>query len=269
MHVIFLWKKFLKRVIKLKSYKGYLIDLDGTIFKGTKVIPGVKQFMAKLISRNLPYVFITNNSALTAELLVDRLSKMGISARKENILTSSIATAKYIKQTSAAAKCYMIGEVGLRHALEEEVIEITNEAITHVVMGIDRKINYEKLALAADFVRKGATFISTNKDLSIPSDNGIKPGNGAFTSVVSLSSGVEPLFMGKPARSMIEIGLDMLDCTADEVLLIGDNYFTDIKGGIHAEVDTAFVLTGIGKKTDIDESSEPTYILTDLLEYEF
>src|SRR5690625_8027205 len=88
-------------------------------------------------------------------------------------------------------------------------------------MGIDKQINYQKLASAADFVRKGATFISTNKDLSLPSEDGIKPGNGALTSVVALSSGVEPLYIGKPAKSMIKIGLEMLDCSAEEVLLIG------------------------------------------------
>src|SRR5690625_6830848 len=77
-------------------------------------------------------------------------------------------------------------------------------------MGIDKQINYQKLASAADFVRKGATFISTNKDLSLPSEDGIKPGNGALTSVVALSSGVEPLYIGKPAKSMIKIGLEML-----------------------------------------------------------
>lgn len=184
----------------MNSYKGYLIDLDGTVFKGTSVIPSAKQFIQKLISRNLPYVFITNNSALTAELLVDRLAEMGIAATKDHILTSSIATAKYIKQTSTNPKCFMIGEAGLQHSLEEEAIDITNEDVTHVVMGIDREITYEKLASAAEFVRKGASFISTNKDLSIPSHDGIKPGNGAFTSVVALSSGVEPLFMGKPAE---------------------------------------------------------------------
>ncbi len=253
----------------MNSYKGYLIDLDGTVFKGTSVIPSAKQFIQKLISRNLPYVFITNNSALTAELLVDRLAEMGIAATKDHILTSSIATAKYIKQTSTNPKCFMIGEAGLQHSLEEEAIDITNEDVTHVVMGIDREITYEKLASAAEFVRKGASFISTNKDLSIPSHDGIKPGNGAFTSVVALSSGVEPLFMGKPAGSIIEIGLGMLNCTADEVLLIGDNYFTDIKGGIQAGVDTAFVLTGIGKEADIEASSKPTYILENLFSYKF
>lgn len=253
----------------MSLYKGYLIDLDGTVFKGKNVIPSAKQFIQKLINKKLPYVFITNNSALTAELLVNRLAEMDIVATKEQILTSSIATAKYIKQTSTNPKCFMIGEAGLQRSLEEKAIELTNEDVTHVVMGIDREITYDKLALAADFVRKGAVFISTNKDLSIPTHDGIKPGNGAFTSVVSLSSGVDPLFIGKPAKSMIEIGLDMLNCSAEEALLIGDNYFTDIKGGIQAGVDTAFVLTGIGKETDIEKSFEPTYILENMLAFNF
>ena len=248
----------------MKSYQGYLIDLDGTIFKGTDVIPGAKEFIKKLKTKNIPYVFITNNSALTAESLINRLSQMGIPATKGNILTSSIATAKYLKQNTSNVTCFMIGEEGLSKALKDEDIKISNKNVTHVVMGIDRQVTYEKLSSAASFVRNGAHFISTNKDLSIPSDDGINPGNGAFTSVVSLSTGISPLFIGKPAKSMIQIGLDMINCSADEVLLIGDNYFTDILGGIQSGVDTAFVLTGIGKKTDIDSSLKPTYIYEDL-----
>src|SRR5699024_2651390 len=112
--------------------------------------------------------------------------------------------------------------------------------------------------------RKGATFISTNKDLSLPSEDGIKPGNGALTSVVALSSGVEPLYIGKPAKSMIKIGLEMLDCSAEEVLLLGDNYFTDIKCEVYAGVDTSFNLTGICKKTDITTTFKPTYLVNNL-----
>jgi len=250
----------------MKSYKGYLIDLDGTVYAGEQVIPSAKKFIKELINRNLPHVFITNNSALTTELLVERLNKMGIPTTKEHILTSSIATAKYIKQNFTNPTCFMIGEIGLQQALKDEEIKITNENVTHVVMGIDKQINYQKLASAADFVRKGATFISTNKDLSLPSEDGIKPGNGALTSVVALSSGVEPLYIGKPAKSMIKIGLEMLDCSAEEVLLIGDNYFTDIKGGEDAGVDTAFVLTGIGKKTDMTAAFKPTYLVNNLSE---
>ncbi len=256
------------RVCRMKSYKGYLIDLDGTIFKGIDVIPGAKEFIKKLKNKNIPYVFITNNSALTAESLVNRLNKMDIPATKENILTSSIATAKYLKQDTSNVTCFIIGEEGLSKALKDEDIQISNHNVTHVVMGIDRQVTYEKLASAASFVRKGAHFISTNKDLAIPSDEGIIPGNGALTSVVSLTTGIKPLFMGKPAKSMIQIGLDMLNCSADEVVLIGDNYFTDILGGIQSGVDTAFVLTGIGKVTDIDSSLKPTYIYKDLLAQE-
>lgn len=253
----------------MKSYRGYLIDLDGTVFKGNDVIPEAKIFIKELIKRDLPYVFITNNSSYTAEALIIKLKKMGIKATNENILTSSIATAKYIKSNYANANCFVIGEEGLRQALADQNIKMTKHNVTHVVMGIDREINYEKLATATNFVRQGATFISTNKDFAIPSENGFDPGNGALTSVISLSSGIDPLFIGKPAKSMIKIGLDMLGYTAEEVLLIGDNYLTDIKGGMNSGVDTAFVLTGVNKRTDIEEINQPTYILEDLSHYKF
>lgn len=248
----------------MKSYKGYLIDLDGTIFKGNEVIPEAKSFISMLIEQGLPYVFITNNSSYTAEELIVKLKGMGIAATRNNILTSSVATAKYIKVNYSNANCFVIGEQGLKQALLDQDINITNQNVTHVIMGIDREINYEKLATATEFVRRGAEFISTNKDLSIPSEKGFKPGNGALTSVVSLSSGKEPLFMGKPAKSMIQVGLDMLGCLPESVLLIGDNYLTDIKGGIDSGIDTALVLTGVSQVKDIEETYQPTYILENL-----
>src|SRR5690625_7964098 len=105
----------------MKSYKGYLIDLDGTVYTGEQVIPSAKKFIKELINRNLPHVFITNNSALTTELLVERLNKMGIPTTKEHILTSSIETDKYIKQKFTNHKCFMIGDISLQQTLQTEV----------------------------------------------------------------------------------------------------------------------------------------------------
>src|SRR5699024_2723786 len=138
-------------------------------------------------------------------------NKMGIPTTKEHILTSSIATAKYIKQNFTNPTCFMIGEIGLQQALKDEEIKITNENVTHVVMGIDKQINYQKLASAADLVRNGATFISPDQEPSRRNQEGINPRNGALAAVVALSSGVEPLYIGKAAKSMIKIGVEMLD----------------------------------------------------------
>src|SRR5699024_6223720 len=114
------------------------------------------KFIKELINRNLPHVFITNNSALTTELLVERLNKMGIPTTKEHILTSSIATAKYIKQNFTNPTCIMIGEIGLQQPLKDEEIKIT---LTYLIKKINKQINYQQLAYAANSVRKYFTSI--------------------------------------------------------------------------------------------------------------
>ena len=191
-------------------YKGYLIDLDGTAYHGTKVVKETLEFVKALHEKQISYLFLTNNSTKTPQMVADVLADLGYPVTEQQVYTPSMATAQYIYDENPNAKVYMIGEIGLETALVEKGLTITSENPDYVVIGLDRDINYEKLGLACLAIRNGATFISTNGDVAIPTERGLLPGNGALTSVISVSTGVDPIFIGKPERIIMEKALELI-----------------------------------------------------------
>jgi 4-nitrophenyl phosphatase len=253
----------------LKQYKGYLIDLDGTIYRGNQVIDGAREFVGWLRKRNLPYLFVTNNSSVTKESVAAKLCTMGVKAKPNQVITSGYAAANYIKRRIKNPNVYMIGEEGLKEALNESDIPITNKGNANVVLiGLDRQITYKKLATAALAVQNGAAFISTNRDAAIPSEDGFVPGNGSLTAVISASTGTDPTFIGKPETIMMEEALKQLNLAREEVVLIGDNYATDMLAGSQAGIDTVMVFTGVTRREDLLKVNlQPTYCINTLHEW--
>lgn len=163
----------------------------------------------------------------------------------------------------------MIGEEGIRTALKEKNLQLAGENADFVVVGIDRSISYEKLAVACLAVRNGATFISTNGDIAIPTERGLMPGNGSLTSVISVSTQTQPIFIGKPESIIMEQALKVLGTAKDETLMVGDYYDTDILAGMNAGLDTLLVHTGVTTKdllTTYDR--KPTYAIDSLDQWE-
>lgn len=250
------------------NYEGYLIDLDGTMYRGNEAIRGAKEFIEQLNEQKIPYLFVTNNSTLTRQDVVKKLFNFGVHTTEDHVLTSATATANYIKRRHSEARCFVIGEKGLRQALEDVEIKLCNDHCDFVVIGLDREISYHKLAKASLEIRKGASFISTNKDAAIPTEHGLLPGNGAITAAITKSTGVDPVFIGKPEKVIMEEALQLIGLNKDQVLMIGDNYETDILAGINAEIDTLMVLTGFSTQKDlVGVQKQPTYIKSDLLEW--
>lgn len=148
----------------------------------------------------------------------------------------------------------MLGGSGLNTALTEAGLVIKNdEHVDYVVIGLDEQVTYEKLAIATLGVRNGATFISTNPDVSIPKERGLLPGNGAITSVVSVSTGVSPQFIGKPEPIIMVKALEILGLDKSEVAMVGDLYDTDIMSGINVGMDTIHVQTGVSTLEDVQK----------------
>jgi 4-nitrophenyl phosphatase len=252
----------------MKDYNGYLIDLDGTMYRGTERIEEAVLFVQQLNQLGLPYLFVTNNSSKTKKQVADVLGAFDIPASEEHVFTSSMATASYIDNLKKNAKVYCIGEVGLREALQEKGHSIVDEEPEFVVMGIDRAITYDKLANACLAVRNGATFISTNGDIALPTERGLLPGNGAFTSVVTVSTQTHPIFIGKPESIIMEMALEMLGTKKEETLMVGDNYQTDILAGIRTGLDTLLVHTGVTTPEHLkDIEIHPTYAINGLDEW--
>ncbi|MCU5745935.1 TIGR01457 family HAD-type hydrolase [Staphylococcus sp. SQ8-PEA] len=250
----------------MKAYKGYLIDLDGTMYQGEQEIDGAPQFIEYLKSQHIPHLFVTNNSTKEPEEVVKKLHKMGVSATGEEVITSALATAEFISDQHPGATVFMIGGSGLFQALTEKGLSIKdNENVDYVVIGLDEAVTYEKLAIATLAVRKGAKFISTNKDVAIPKERGFMPGNGAITSVVSVSTGVDPVFVGKPEPIIMHKAMETIGLDKHDVAMIGDLYDTDIMSGINIGIDTIHVQTGVTTIEELEQKEiQPTYTFQDL-----
>lgn len=250
------------------TYQGYLIDLDGTMYRESERIDGAAEFVERLHDKGIPYLFITNNSSKTPQQISGKLTEMDIPSTPEQIFTSSIATAMYIKRIKEGTRVLCIGEEGLIAALEQEGFTITCESPDVVVVGIDRKINYEKMAKACLAIRAGAFFVSTNSDTAIPTERGLLPGNGALTSVMTASTGKKPVFVGKPETIIVDEAVKILGLPKTDTLLVGDNYDTDMLAGIRSGIDTLMVFTGVTQLEDLPDLPEkPTHCVHHLKEW--
>ena len=252
----------------MKNYQGYLIDLDGTMYRGTERIEEAADFIQRLKNKAIPYLFVTNNSSRTPEQVAQKLNDFDIPATPQQVFTTSMATAQYIYQKNEQASIYVIGEEGIKEALKKKGFHFKEEKPDYVVVGIDREINYEKLAIACLAVRNGATFISTNADIALPTERGFLPGNGSITSVISVSTQVDPVFIGKPESIIMEQALAFLGTKQEETMMVGDFYDTDILAGIRSGIDTLLVHTGVTTKEQLrDKQIQPTYAIDSLSEW--
>jgi 4-nitrophenyl phosphatase len=253
----------------MKEYKGYLIDLDGTMYKGTERIEAASDFVKRLRQKNIPYLFVTNNSSRTPAQVAEKLRGFDIPAEEDLVFTTSMATANYIYDRKKDASIYLIGEEGIRTALEEKGFQFAGEHAEYVVVGIDRDLTYEKLAVACLAVRNGAVFLSTNADVALPTERGFMPGNGSITAVITVSTKTKPIFIGKPESIIVEQALRVLGTNKNETLMVGDNYDTDIMAGMNAGMDTVLVHTGVTTREMLSSyDSKPTYTINSLDEWE-
>ncbi len=243
--------------------QGLLLDLDGTIYRGSEAVPGAIDFVAGLADRGVQHLFVTNRSNRTPEVMCHQLRGYGVHCKPEDILTSAEATAEWIDSGSF----YCIGEDSLTSALENQGLKRVDPQTSdpqppdYVVVGLDRHVTYQKLAAATRWIAAGATLVGTNPDRAVNSNAGIAPGAGSILAAVSAATGVQPTIIGKPETAMIKSALQRLGLAAENVVMVGDNLETDIRGGINAGLRTALMLTGISTKQDLMHSDlAPTWV---------
>ncbi|MFT8872500.1 MAG: TIGR01457 family HAD-type hydrolase [Sporolactobacillus sp.] len=255
--------------MKYGSYKTFLFDLDGTVYRGKEPIPEAVAFVKELKARGLDYLFITNNSTRTADEVAIQLSSYGIPCSAADVLTTGMAAARFVAQEKPNASVFAIGEEGLIGQLSKAGLRFDDRQPDYVVFGMDRTINYQKYEKACFAVRAGAHFISTNPDVALPNERGLAPGNGALTAVIAVSTGVTPVYIGKPEPIMIEQALNVLGAEKATTVMIGDNYDTDIMAGIRAGLDTMLVLTGVTSEQALaGKPAQPTYVCHALSEWD-
>jgi NagD protein len=231
---------------------GYLIDMDGVIYRGHDLIPGADRFVNQLIERNVPFLFLTNNSQRTRRDVATRLQRMGIQAEEKHIFTCAMATARFLAHQKPHGTAYVIGEGGLLNALHLNGYSIVEHDPDYVVVGEGRTLTFEVMEHAVRMLQKGARLVATNMDPNCPTQHGIRPGCGAITAMLEVAAGVKAFSVGKPSPIMMraarkEIGLSAAECT-----VIGDTMETDILGGVQMGCPTVLVLTGSTKREDIE-----------------
>ncbi|WP_225743513.1 TIGR01457 family HAD-type hydrolase [Marinilactibacillus sp. Marseille-P9653] len=253
----------------VKEYKGYLIDLDGTMYKGDEPIAEAPAFIERLRSAGKQFLFVTNNSTSSPEDVAIKLkNQFDIEAHENEIYTSSLATADYLK-TLGGNSVYVVGEKGLQQALEQAGFVVDEDQPDHVVVGLDRLLTYEKCEKATLAIQKGANFVATNKDTNLPTERGMVPGAGSLVALIEKATRVTPTFVGKPESIIMDEALKRIGLAKSEVLMVGDNYETDILAGINNAIDTLLVYTGFTKEVDLaNVKKQPTYTIQTLDEWD-
>ena len=237
--------------------RGVLLDLDGTVYYGKNEVPGAAAFIGRLDELGIDYLFVTNRSNRTPEVICEHLAGYGIPCSRERVLTSAQATAEYLGSGSV----YYIGEDGLRIALEEEGLVIADENPDYVVVSFDREFNYDKLKKACRLIDKGSKFIATNPDSGLKTEDGILPGTGSIVAAVEAGCRRKPLMIGKPEKLIFEMALRRMNLPAAEVIAVGDNLETDIPAGAAAGIRTVLLLQGISTREDIaGAAADPTWV---------
>jgi 4-nitrophenyl phosphatase len=238
--------------------KALILDMDGVVWRGDAPIGDLAATFRRIQERGLKFVFATNNSTKTSEQYVAKLNGFGVDVEPWQVVTSSQAAARAMAQSyPRGTRALVIGEDGLRIPLEQaefEIVSVENAPQAEVVvMGMDRGVSFEKLAEATLLIRKGVRFYATNMDKTFPTPRGEIPGAGAWISVITTATNVEPIVAGKPFPFLMELSLERLGTLKEETLVVGDRLETDIAAGQAVGCPTALVLSGVSTREQADK----------------
>lgn len=254
----------------LAQMDSIIVDLDGVLWRGPEMLPGVKSFFDFIRQSGTRLLLASNNSTARPETVIKRLEEVGVRLPPSAILTSALATSDYLVRTlPAKAAILMIGEDGLEHALDQSGFTLVHKAedAQAVVVGMDRGLTYDKLAEATLAIRSGTAFIGTNPDRTFPTPRGLVPGNGSLLAALQAATDREPIIIGKPEKLYFELALERLGSRPQTTLMLGDRLDTDIQGGQNAGLNTCLVLTGVTDREGLRHSSiKPTWVFSDLVE---
>lgn len=235
----------------IRNKQGFICDMDGVIYHGDRLLPGVKEFVDWLYKENKNFLFLTNSSERTPKELQEKLGRMGLDVDESHFYTSALATAKFIKNQCPEGSAYVIGGTGLIVALHDAGITMNDIDPDYVIVGEGESYTYEKLIKAVKLVKNGAKLIGTNSDITGPIEGGIAPACGALISPIEMSTGQSAYFIGKPNPLMMRTGLRILGVHSADAVMIGDRMDTDMVAGIETGLDTILVLSGVTTKEEI------------------
>jgi NagD protein len=231
--------------------KGFLIDMDGVIYSGNDMIPGADKFIAQLQEREIPFLFLTNNSQRTARDVVNKLSDMGIEADEKHVFTSAMATGWFLARQKPQGTAYVLGEGGLITSLHEYGYSLVNQDPDFVVVGEGRNFTLEMVNTAVDMILAGSKLVATNLDPSPKKEGWNNLGIKAVIAMIEEATGIKAFSVGKPSSIMMRVARKELGLTTAETTMIGDTMSTDVLGGIQVGYHTILTLSGVTKKENL------------------
>lgn len=253
---------------RIKDIKLFLFDMDGTLYLGDQLYSFTKELLAAIREKGARYLFMTNNSSKSVNAYIQKLGKLGIEATREDFITSSQATAYYLKKYHSGQKLYVCGTRSLIEELEGEGFTVTTDIneVDCIVMGYDTELTYQKLWDVSYLLltRKDIPYIATNPDLVCPTEFGSVPDCGSFCIGIKNATGRDPVVIGKPSPLMPELAMDKWGVNKDEAAVIGDRIYTDVKSGLNAGIMGILVLSGETTREILEASEDkPDLVLQD------
>lgn len=244
--------------MNLKNKKCFILDMDGTIYLGGKLLNGSKEFLELLDKQNKKHLFVTNNSSKSVIDYVIKLNRLGIEAKEADILTSGEATCIYLNKQKTNANVYVVGTDELLNEFYRyrfNVINDTDMFPDYVVLGFDTSLCYKKIWKACDFIRQGVPFIATHPDFNCPIENGgFMPDCGSMIEMFKASTGVSPKIIGKPYKEIVDVIFEKTGFNPGDIAIVGDRLYTDIMTGKNSGITSILVLSGETKQEDIKNS---------------
>lgn len=236
--------------------QNFLIDMDGVLVSGKKLIPGADHFIELLKENEVKFLVLTNNSTYTQIDLAHRLHTIGIDVDAEQIFTSAMATANFMRAQKDGGSAFVIGESGLNVAVHNAGFIMTDVSPDFVVLGETYDYNFRQITKAVRLILNGASFIATNPDPTGPSEAGVVPACGAMAALIEKACGRSPFYCGKPNPFMMRAALNYLGVHSENTVMVGDRMDTDIVAGIQSGMETILVLSGV---TDLKQIEEYPY----------
>ena len=247
---------------ELRARKGFICDMDGVIYLGNQLLPGVREFVNWLNENGKQFLFLTNSSERSPKELRQKLQRMGLDIDEEHFYTSALATAAFLKKQAPGCTAFVIGAPGLLNALYDVGVTMNDVDPDYVIVGETASYNYEVITKAVRLVLNGARLIATNSDLTGPTEFGIAPACRSLVAPIELATGKKAYFMGKPNPLMMRTGQHLLGVHSEEAAMVGDRMDTDVIAGMESGLATVLVLSGCTSRADInDYPYRPTYIL--------
>lgn len=240
--------------MKLKNANCFLLDLDGTVYLGGKLIDGAIDAVEELRRKKCRVIFLTNNSSRSKSDYVEKLRRLGLNPGPEDVYTAGSATADYLA-LRGVKECYLLGTEALKKEFADVGVEHRENAVA-VVVGFDTSLTYAKLDRACSLIRGGAFYVATHPDLNCPTDKGYMPDVGSFIALIKASTGRMPdVICGKPHAPMAQSVLNLTACGPRGAVMVGDRLYTDMAFGLENGMQTVLVLSGETTRDDYERSN--------------